>query len=88
MAWISPRRTARVTSSSAVTPGKVLVMRRISRMVSSMVTVLCQVGRGTPQILNVLVSFALAFTMAVRSRSLRRTKVRALVAAIVRTVLS
>ncbi|MBY8609819.1 MAG: site-specific recombinase [Burkholderia sp.] len=39
-------------------------------------------------ILNVLVSFALAFTMAVRSRSLRRTKVRALVAAIVRTVLS
>ncbi|MDN7426764.1 site-specific recombinase [Burkholderia sp. AU45388] len=39
-------------------------------------------------ILNVLVSFALAFTMAVRSRSLRPTKVRALVAAIVRTVLS
>ncbi|AOI98905.1 site-specific recombinase [Burkholderia sp. LA-2-3-30-S1-D2] len=39
-------------------------------------------------ILNVLVSFALAFTMAVRSRSLRRTKVRALVGAIVRTVLS
>ncbi|QOH31896.1 site-specific recombinase family protein [Burkholderia cepacia] len=35
-----------------------------------------------------LVSFALAFTMAVRSRSLRPTKVRALVAAIVRTVLS
>ncbi|MDN7633618.1 site-specific recombinase [Burkholderia cepacia] len=39
-------------------------------------------------ILNVLVSFALAFTMAVRSRSLRPTKVRALVAAIIRTVLS
>jgi site-specific recombinase len=39
-------------------------------------------------ILNVLVSFALAFTMAVRSRSLRRAKVRALVGAIVRTVLS
>ncbi|WP_175671064.1 site-specific recombinase [Burkholderia ambifaria] len=39
-------------------------------------------------ILNVLVSFALAFTMAVRSRSLRRAKVRALVGAIARTVLS
>jgi site-specific recombinase len=39
-------------------------------------------------ILNVLVSFVLAFTMAVRSRSLRRTKVRALVGAIVRTVLA
>ncbi len=37
-------------------------------------------------ILNVAVSFALAFTMAVRSRSLRPTKVRALVAAIGRAV--
>ncbi|WP_431821475.1 site-specific recombinase [Burkholderia sp. F1] len=39
-------------------------------------------------ILNVAVSFALAFTMAVRSRSLRPTKVRALVAAIGRAVLA
>jgi site-specific recombinase len=39
-------------------------------------------------ILNVLVSFALAFTMAVRSRSLRPTKVRALVAAILRAVVA
>ncbi|KVE28011.1 hypothetical protein WS67_10640 [Burkholderia singularis] len=38
-------------------------------------------------ILNVAVSFALAFTMAVRSRSLRPTKVRSLVAAIGRAVL-
>jgi site-specific recombinase len=37
-------------------------------------------------ILNVATSFALAFTMAVRSRSLRPTKVRALVAAIGRAV--
>lgn len=37
-------------------------------------------------ILNVAVSFALAFTMAVRSRSLRPTRVRALVAAIGRAV--
>ncbi|MBF3727664.1 hypothetical protein ISG25_34605, partial [Burkholderia pseudomallei] len=36
----------------------------------------------------VAVSFALAFTMAVRSRSLRPTKVRALVAAIGRAVLA
>src|SRR5918997_6597466 len=36
IAWISPRRTARLTSSRALTPGKVLVMPRISRMWSSM----------------------------------------------------
>src|SRR3954470_8907539 len=34
--WISPRRTASETFSSALTPGKVLVMERISRMLSSM----------------------------------------------------
>lgn len=39
-------------------------------------------------ILNVAVSFALAFTMAVRSRALRPTKVRALVAAVGRAVLA
>ncbi|MBN3727973.1 site-specific recombinase [Burkholderia sp. Ac-20379] len=37
-------------------------------------------------VLNVAVSFALAFTMAVRSRALRPTKVRALIAAIWRAV--
>ncbi|ACR27790.1 site-specific recombinase [Burkholderia glumae] len=37
-------------------------------------------------VLNVAVSFALAFTMAVRSRSLRPTRVRALLAAIGRAV--
>jgi len=31
-AWISPARTARLTSLSAFTPGNVLVMPRISRM--------------------------------------------------------
>src|SRR3954452_6492471 len=36
IAWISPRRTASETFSSALTPGKVLVMERISRMLSSM----------------------------------------------------
>jgi hypothetical protein len=36
IAWISPRRTARETSASALTPGKVLVIERISRMLSSM----------------------------------------------------
>ncbi|WP_323121417.1 site-specific recombinase [Burkholderia alba] len=39
-------------------------------------------------ILNVAVSFALAFTMAVRSRALRPTKVRSLIAAIGRAVLA
>ncbi|KAF1028608.1 MAG: hypothetical protein GAK40_00855 [Burkholderia plantarii] len=37
-------------------------------------------------VLNVATSFALAFTMAVRSRSLRRTKVRALILAVGRAV--
>src|SRR3954468_9454923 len=36
IAWISPRPTASETFSSALTPGKVLVMERISRMLSSM----------------------------------------------------
>src|SRR6478736_10017157 len=34
IAWISPRWTARLTFESALTPGKVLVIPRISRMVS------------------------------------------------------
>src|SRR3954471_12335880 len=36
IAWSSPRPTASETFSSALTPGKVLVMERISRMLSSM----------------------------------------------------
>src|SRR4051812_27664356 len=32
IAWISPRATSSVTSCSAFTPGKVLVIERISRM--------------------------------------------------------
>src|SRR3954453_17783421 len=36
IAWISPRRTSRLTFSSALTPGKVLVIERISRMLSAM----------------------------------------------------
>src|SRR5690349_6479480 len=36
IAWISPRRTFRLTSDRAFTPGNVLVMERISRMKSSM----------------------------------------------------
>src|SRR4051812_9249570 len=34
MAWISPRRTSRLTSDSARTPGNVLVMPCICRMCS------------------------------------------------------
>ncbi|QCP50981.1 hypothetical protein FAZ95_18600 [Trinickia violacea] len=44
-------------------------------------------GTGSMAILNVAVSFALAFHMAVRSRSLRRTAVRSLVRAVRNSVL-
>src|SRR3954462_2054579 len=47
IAWISPRPTDNETFSSALTPGKVLVMERISRMKSSMdsvVLVSCRAG--------------------------------------------
>src|SRR3954449_10237543 len=46
IAWISPRRTDRLTFSSALTPGKVLVMERISRMWSSMDSVVLAVVRA------------------------------------------
>lgn len=45
-------------------------------------------GVGSMAVLNVAVSFAIAFTMAVRSRDLRNPKVRALLAAIGRAVLA
>ena len=44
MAWISPRSTSRVTSCSALTPGNVLVMPRISRML--LVTLPTFLGRA------------------------------------------
>src|SRR3954469_14334726 len=48
IAWISPRRTSRETFSSALTPGKVLVIERISRMLSAMdcVVLVCSLGPG------------------------------------------
>src|SRR3954447_4094542 len=46
MAWTSPRSTARLTSDSALTPGKVLVMERISRMWSLMDSVVLVLHAG------------------------------------------
>src|SRR5262249_3288847 len=44
MAWISPSSTLRLTFESALTPGKVLVMPRISRMVEAIAAFLLCLG--------------------------------------------
>src|SRR4051812_43868479 len=44
IAWISPRRTDRLTSCSALTPGKVLVIPRIRRMSSVMTSAQLRLG--------------------------------------------